>query len=212
MPSGSQNGKSNGPKGRPRAKGNKAQLVEIGERQRLVTEYYVRGMTQVQIVQVLKEKHDIVTSQPTVCNDIRDAMEFWEQQKLGEIEQQRLKEIAALNMAEAKAWEEFEFSQRRKVVIKPKKGDADQREKVIFERTLGSTEWHEQALRCHDRRVKLMGMIKPDVVIKPNGDTNNSVVNIWSQIVQGVPVDPLEQKLKELNGGVIDGKTVEGGR
>jgi hypothetical protein len=57
-----------------------------------------------------------------------------------------------------------------------------------------------------------MGMIKPDVVIKPNGDTNNSVVNIWSQIVQGVPVDPLEQKLKELNGGVIDAKTVEGDR
>lgn len=209
MPSGSQNGKSNGPKGRPRAKGNKSQLVEIGQRQALVAQYYTRGMSQVEIVKVLMEKHGIKSSQPTVSNDINATLELWKGEKLDEIEQQKLKEIAALNRAEAVAWEEFEFSQRRKVVIKPKKGDADQREKVIFERTLGSQGWHEQALRCHDRRVRLMGMIR-EITIKPNGDNvNNSVVNIWSQIVQGGPVDPLEEKLKELRGEVIDGKVDE---
>lgn len=164
-----------------RAKGGRNDELIVLDRQRQVAECYLKGMTQMEVVEELGRR-GIAVSQPTVSNDLRDIFSRWEVECVTEFEKARLREIEGINQLEAFAWQELEFSRVRRVKIQPPRGAKDQEVKIVEERQLASTEWHEQIKKCKELRIKLLGLIKTETV-------NNNSVNIvdpgfWAKMTE----------------------------
>lgn len=173
------------------------------ERDHKIIQFYTRGMTMLEVSKKMKLL-GFDASFSTVQRCIDAQTEAWRNSNLNDFHALKMKELIGINQAEAIAWEEFDLSTKKMVEVENEDGSKSQKEV----RVAGSTKWHEQALRCKEIRMKLLGLVK-DVIFQQNNNLNQTkVTNIWQSVMELTP-DPLQIAIEELHNNV-KGKTQDG--
>lgn len=142
-----------------------------------VAELYLKGQTQLQIGEALK------ISTATVASDLQTIMKEWIKESTIKFEERKAKELAKIDHIEAMAWRGWELSIERQEVHRSLKEQVRQQvrdsenkvtghrmvpvrvtEEVTIKGQSGDPRFLEQAARCVEMRLRILGLWKADTI------------------------------------------------
>jgi hypothetical protein len=146
---------------------DKHHQARIDERRQKVANLYLQGRTQRQIGAALGVDHS------TVCRDLRALRRHWQQAAAGDFQERAAVELARIDHLETVAWAAWESSCQATVVRKTRKtkgrvseDTVAQPDLVVAERVerkqAGDPRFLERVSWCIQRRLELMGLLKPE--------------------------------------------------
>lgn len=177
-----------------RSRTGKYDLSIISRRQARTVELHRQSYTQMEIVAKMREE-GIATSQGQVSKDIQEMLVQLTEHQVTETEKLRAMQLDRIAMVRRTAWEEFQFSQQRRIKIRPPKGSPEE-EKVIVERCEGNIEWVSLIKDLEDLEAKISGTVRPNTT-----QQNNVVVNNFDWSSMSSPpgdMDVIEAKIESV--------------
>lgn len=187
-----------------------------------IARLYVRGHTQVEIVDWIAKNRRYSLSQSTVVRELKIIRERWQELYLSDMDQIKSKELAKIDELERQAWEDLQRSRQDYDELehltttdqwaggdksgneKGADGRTYKRERLTRKRKQrdANTRFMEIILTCIDRRIKIFGLDAPREV----------TVN-WRQEAKAAGIDPdqyqtvLEQQF--IQAAMQSGKKIE---
>lgn len=146
----------------------------VAERRAQVSGWYLQCKTQREIAKLVG--FDLAT----VCRDLKALQAQWLEAGLMNIDAKIALELASIDHVEREAWEQWQASKgvaykQVKHSVPGKRGEAEALEKAIRtqEQRLGDPRYLDIALKCRDRRIKLLGLDAPTRIapVDPDGVT-----------------------------------------
>lgn len=180
-------------------RGSRSEDTAILSRRVRVTELYIQGKSQITISKI------VGVCPATVGHDLQWAHENFLQGISETFEKRMNEEIAKVEYVAELAYNEFEQSQKKEVLIKgdPKSVDKSKRQDVVkVVRKEGNPEWLALMLKCRELKAKMWGLVKPETR-EYKTQNNLNVVNAepfdWSKMfAPPTEPDPIEMKLNEV--------------
>lgn len=180
-------------------RGSRSEDTAILARRVHVTELYIQGKSQITISKM------VGVCPATVGHDLQWAHENFLQGISETFEKRMNEEIAKVEYVAELAYNEFEQSQKKDVLVKgdPKSKDKKKQQDVVkVVRKEGNPEWLALMLKCRELKAKMWGLVKPET--REYKTQNNLQVNSaepfdWSRMFQPpIEADPIEMKLNEV--------------
>lgn len=131
----------------------------LAQRRALEAELYLKGYSMSDI----SERVGVTTA--TVSRDIKAIRQAWVEAQIEYIGESVSRELDRLDMIESEAWQAYERSQSPIVTTVEREGKRYGLINLEGGRTLsGSAKWLEIALRCHERRCRILSLDSPEVI------------------------------------------------
>lgn len=147
--------------------------------QNITTEWYLKGYTTRKIAEIIGKQvgNGYTTTHKTVSQDIKALLKQWSQERIHDINSQKLIELEKLNKLEQTYWDAWEKSleNHTKVINKAKGtvGSQTPDSQEITETKIieyGEPRYLQGIERCIDKRCKLLGL---DAPIKTEAQDNS---------------------------------------
>lgn len=137
---------------------------------KIITESYLKGMTQIEIARVLAEIRPYAISQQMVSNDLRHVQKQWRTDTSMALDEYKARELARLDLLEREYWQAWEKSQKPRKRHRVNYGDdqpdmsVDRKPRAVLldtEERIGDPRFLQGVERCIQQRCKLLGIEAP---------------------------------------------------
>lgn len=174
-----------------------------------VSNLYLKGYTQMEIVERLDAERDYEITRAKVRNDLRQIRKRWEESALRDFHAARAEQLAKLDKLERHYWEAWEESQQaeEKVSRKTEPSEDGDMQAVYVKQE------HEESLtgnpaflrgieRVIDKRCELLGLDAPDRTMNMNIDWNDLTDEQLDKVIQGEDVrEVVAEEMEQLPPG-----------
>lgn len=157
---------------------------EISRDRVFISQLYLQGKTQHEIVEELKKSGRAYTlTQPIISRDLRAVQQEWLKESVRNFDVAKAKELAKIDILEREYWHGWERSRQAKTKTQSEKketrGKAQQSARMMKEDMLGDPRYLQGVQWCIDRRCQLLGLdapkrsihYTPDILRKINFDS-----------------------------------------